>query len=155
MIMRQFPHLPPGEATIAKWFATTGRRSEIFLATKWGSMDLTPGAANMYQPNSKPSYIKRQLESSLKTLGTDSIDLYYQHRVDPQVPIEGTAFRDVFHVLSVVLIVSYSRDGDVAALCGKREGQVHRPQRVRDRRLEAREERPRSRGEAGRVSDGI
>lgn len=76
------------EATIAKWFATTGRRSEIFLATKWGSMDLTPGAANMYQPNSKPSYIKRQLESSLKTLGTDSIDLYYQHRVDPQVPIE-------------------------------------------------------------------
>lgn len=42
------------------------------------------------KPNSKPSYIVRQLENSLKNLQTDYIDLYYQHRVDPEVPIEGT-----------------------------------------------------------------
>ena len=41
------------------------------------------------KPNSKPSYIVRQLENSLKNLQTDHIDLYYQHRVDPEVPIEG------------------------------------------------------------------
>ena len=41
------------------------------------------------KPNSKPSYIVRQLENSLKNLQTGHIDLYYQHRVDPEVPIEG------------------------------------------------------------------
>ncbi|CCM00124.1 uncharacterized protein FIBRA_02151 [Fibroporia radiculosa] len=76
------------QAVIGKWFAETGRRSDIFLATKFGARDLTPGAASPTAPNSKPSYIKRQLENSLKTLGTDWIDLYYQHRVDPNVPIE-------------------------------------------------------------------
>ncbi|EED83286.1 predicted protein [Postia placenta Mad-698-R] len=76
------------EETLGKWFAQTGRRSEIFLATKFGSRDLTPGAANPDVPNSKPSYIKRQIENSFKALQTDWIDLYYQHRVDPEVPIE-------------------------------------------------------------------
>lgn len=75
--------------TLGKWFAKTGRRSEIFLATKFGARDLTPGAARPTHPNSKPSYIKRQLEGSLQRLQTDWIDLYYQHRVDPEVPIEG------------------------------------------------------------------
>ncbi|TFK52942.1 Aldo/keto reductase [Heliocybe sulcata] len=74
------------EATIGKWFSQTGRRSEIFLATKFGSFDMTPGAAP--KPNSRPSYMKRQLENSLKELGTTYIDLWYQHRVDPEVPIE-------------------------------------------------------------------
>jgi len=41
------------------------------------------------KPNSKPFYIKRQVENSLKDLQTDWIDLYYQHHVDPKVPIEG------------------------------------------------------------------
>lgn len=76
------------EVTLGKWFAKTGRRSEIFLATKFGGRDLTPGAARPTHPNSKPSYIKRQLEGSLQRLQTDWIDLYYQHRVDPEVPIE-------------------------------------------------------------------
>jgi len=66
----------------------TGRRSEIFLATKFGSFDLTPGIENRMKPNSKPAYMKRQLENSLKALNTEWIDLYYQHRVDPEVPIE-------------------------------------------------------------------
>lgn len=82
------PQTSLGEATLGRWFAQTGRRAEIFLATKFGSRDLTPGAANPTKPNSKPSYIKRQIENSLKALQTDWIDLYYQHRVDPEVPIE-------------------------------------------------------------------
>ncbi|KAI0940606.1 hypothetical protein AcW1_003759 [Taiwanofungus camphoratus] len=76
------------EALLGRWFAETGRRSEIFLATKFGSIDTTPGVADKYKPNSKPSYIRRQVENSLKTMGTDWIDLYYQHRVDPEVPTE-------------------------------------------------------------------
>ncbi|PCH39383.1 Aldo/keto reductase [Wolfiporia cocos MD-104 SS10] len=76
------------EVTIGKWFAETGRRSEIFLATKWGARDMTPGSADPNKPNSKPSYIRGQLEKSLRDLQTDWIDLYYQHRVDPEVPIE-------------------------------------------------------------------
>ena len=78
-----------GEVTIGKWFADTGRRSEIFLATKFGGRDFRPNAPNRMKPNSKPSYIVHQLENSLKNLQTDHIDLYYQHRVDPEVPIEG------------------------------------------------------------------
>ncbi|PCH39372.1 Aldo/keto reductase [Wolfiporia cocos MD-104 SS10] len=76
------------EVTIGKWFAQTGRRSDIFLATKFGGRDLTPGVANPLKPNSKPSYIRARLQNSLKDLQTEWIDLYYQHRVDPEVPIE-------------------------------------------------------------------
>ncbi|CCL99063.1 uncharacterized protein FIBRA_01074 [Fibroporia radiculosa] len=76
------------EATLGKWFTSTGRRADIFLATKFGSFDTTPGVENQYKANSKPAYIRRQLESSLKELQTEWIDLYYQHRVDSEVPIE-------------------------------------------------------------------
>ncbi|PCH34460.1 Aldo/keto reductase [Wolfiporia cocos MD-104 SS10] len=75
------------EAALGKWFATTGRRKEIFLATKFGSVDLS-GPEIVYEPRSTPSYIRAQLEKSPKALQTDYIDLYYQHRVDPKVPIE-------------------------------------------------------------------
>ncbi|KAJ7509056.1 NADP-dependent oxidoreductase domain-containing protein [Mycena galericulata] len=88
------------EATIGKWFRTTGRRGEIFLSTKFGGKDLTENAENIWRPNSQPSYIKKRLETSLALLdpnseGTESsqrvkshIDLYFQHRVDPDTPIE-------------------------------------------------------------------
>lgn len=76
------------EKLIGKWFTQTGRRSEIFLASKFGAMDLSEGAANKYRANSKPAYIRSRIENSLKDLETDYIDLYYQHRVDPEVPIE-------------------------------------------------------------------
>lgn len=76
------------EATIGKWFAKTGRRKEIFLATKVGACDLRPEAPSPWAPNSKPSYVRQQIENSFKALQTDYIDLYYQHRVDPEVPIE-------------------------------------------------------------------
>ncbi|EJD08581.1 Aldo/keto reductase [Fomitiporia mediterranea MF3/22] len=75
------------ELTLAKWFAGTGRRSGIFLATKFGAAD-PEGKFGGGQAISTPSYIKHALERSLKRLGTDYIDLYYQHRVDPSVPIE-------------------------------------------------------------------
>ncbi|KAH9913532.1 NADP-dependent oxidoreductase domain-containing protein [Fomitopsis serialis] len=76
------------EETIGKWFSTTGRRSEVFLATKFGSVDINLVAKQIYKQNSKPAYIRQQLEASLKKLQTEWVDLYYQHRVDPEVPIE-------------------------------------------------------------------
>ncbi|TCD67968.1 hypothetical protein EIP91_011769 [Steccherinum ochraceum] len=75
------------EAVLGKWFAKTGRRSEIFLATKSGAKDMTPGLTK-HLFSSKPSHIRSRIENSLKDLQTDYIDLYYQHRVDPDVPIE-------------------------------------------------------------------
>lgn len=78
-----------GEEVLGKWFAKTGRRSEIFLATKSGSKDMTPGLT-MHKFSSKPSHMRSRIEESFKSLQTDYIDLYYQHRVDPDVPIEGT-----------------------------------------------------------------
>ncbi|KAJ6524538.1 Aldo/keto reductase [Mycena capillaripes] len=75
------------EGIIGDWFAATGRRSEIFLATKFGAGDLREGP-NKGKICSEPSYIKHALQRSLKMLQTDHIDLYYQHRVDPTVPIE-------------------------------------------------------------------
>ncbi|KAF8875002.1 Aldo/keto reductase [Infundibulicybe gibba] len=75
------------EVFLGRWFTQTGRRSEIFLATKWGGMDFSEGG-DINKPNSKPDYIRHQLEKSLADLKTDHIDLYYQHRVDPDVPIE-------------------------------------------------------------------
>ncbi|ESK89139.1 hypothetical protein Moror_5261 [Moniliophthora roreri MCA 2997] len=72
--------------TIGKWFKLTGRRSEVFLATKFGAFD--PAGPPQNGPISKPSHIVKSLNSSLKKLQTDYINLYYQHRVDPKVPIE-------------------------------------------------------------------
>ncbi|KAJ7938319.1 NADP-dependent oxidoreductase domain-containing protein [Mycena leptocephala] len=75
------------EGIIGDWFAATGRRSEIFLASKFGAADLREGPTKG-KVCSEPSYVKQALQRSLKMLQTDHIDLYYQHRVDPAVPIE-------------------------------------------------------------------
>ncbi|KAH8107443.1 Aldo/keto reductase [Phellopilus nigrolimitatus] len=74
------------ELMIGKWFADTGRRGEIFLAIKFGAYD--PEEPPSIHSISKPSYIKSALARSLERLGTSYIDLYYQHLVDPNVPIE-------------------------------------------------------------------
>lgn len=67
--------------------ALAGRRDEVQLATKFGSSSLEdPDRA----PDGRPEYVHRAADRSLQRLGTDHIDLYYQHRVDPQVPIEET-----------------------------------------------------------------
>src|SRR5206468_2757061 len=57
------------------------------LATKFGQVR-DPGGANLV--NGRPEYVPRACDASLGRLGVDVIDLYYQHRVDPQVPIEET-----------------------------------------------------------------
>jgi len=62
-------------------------RDKIRIATKFG-FDLESGAGGF---NSRPEHIKQVVEGSLKRLQTDRIDLYYQHRVDPNVPIEDVA----------------------------------------------------------------
>jgi aryl-alcohol dehydrogenase-like predicted oxidoreductase len=64
-----------------------GRRDKVVLATKFGQTQ-QPGGANGV--NGQPAYVKAACEASLKRLGVDVIDLYYQHRVDPTVPIEET-----------------------------------------------------------------
>jgi len=68
--------------------ATKGKRNKVILATKFGIVrDLKTGARSY---NGKPDYVKSSCEDSLKRLDTNYIDLYYQHRVDPQTPIEET-----------------------------------------------------------------
>ncbi|KAJ7619297.1 NADP-dependent oxidoreductase domain-containing protein [Roridomyces roridus] len=75
------------ESVIGDWFAKTGRRSDIFLATKFGIVQGT-GYLTGRRFCSQPEYIKEAVQNSLKKLQTEYIDLYYQHRVDPSVPIE-------------------------------------------------------------------
>lgn len=67
--------------------AIKGKRQQVFLATKFGILrDLTDPSARGV--SSRPEYIRRSVEGSLQRLGVEVIDLYYQHRVDPEVPIE-------------------------------------------------------------------
>jgi aryl-alcohol dehydrogenase-like predicted oxidoreductase len=67
--------------------ALARRRGEVVLATKFGSRSLEiEGRA----PDGRAEYVRRACDASLRRLSTDYIDLYYQHRVDPQVPIEET-----------------------------------------------------------------
>jgi len=69
--------------------AIKGRREQVFLATKFGIVrDLADPAKRGV--NGRPEYVRASCENSLKRLGVDHIDLYYQHRVDPNVPIEET-----------------------------------------------------------------
>ncbi|HEJ7891125.1 TPA: aldo/keto reductase [Serratia liquefaciens] len=67
--------------------AIKGKRQQVFLATKFGIVrdPANPAARGV---SSRPEYIRRSVEGSLERLGVEVIDLYYQHRVDPEVPIE-------------------------------------------------------------------
>jgi len=67
--------------------AVKGRRDRVVLATKFGQTQ-NPGGPNGV--NGRPEYVMQACEASLKRLGVEVIDLYYQHRVDPSVPIEET-----------------------------------------------------------------
>ena len=64
---------------------------EVVNATKFGWEPASDGEARWSRLNSRPEHIKESIEGSLKRLKVDAIDLYYQHRVDPEVPIEDTA----------------------------------------------------------------
>ena len=69
--------------------AIAGRRNEVFLASKFG-LKLDPGNPQVRGIDGRPEYVQAACEDSLRRLGVDHIDLYYQHRVDPAVPIEDT-----------------------------------------------------------------
>jgi aryl-alcohol dehydrogenase-like predicted oxidoreductase len=66
-----------------------GRRNQVFLATKFGIVR-DPANPQARGTNGHPDYVRKSVEGSLKRLGTEVIDLYYQHRPDPNVPVEDT-----------------------------------------------------------------
>jgi aryl-alcohol dehydrogenase-like predicted oxidoreductase len=66
-----------------------GRRDEVFLATKFANIRKKDDPT-YWVISGKAAYVKSACDASLKRLGVDHIDLYYQHRVDPQTPIEET-----------------------------------------------------------------
>src|SRR5215471_9815238 len=68
--------------------ALAGRRHGVVLATKFGQVRSPDGGGNLVDGSA--GYVRRACDASLKRLGVDTIDLYYQHRVDPKVPIEET-----------------------------------------------------------------
>lgn len=69
--------------------AIKGRRDQVKIATKFGLVSHSGGGPGLI--DSAPENVKAAVEGSLRRLGTDHIDLYYQHRVDPNTPIEDTA----------------------------------------------------------------
>jgi aryl-alcohol dehydrogenase-like predicted oxidoreductase len=69
--------------------AVRGKRDQVLLATKFGIVR-DSNDPMVRGVNGKPDYIRRSCEGSLRRLGVDTIDLYYQHRVDPDTPIEET-----------------------------------------------------------------
>lgn len=75
------------EDLIGAWFKRTGKRNEIFLATKFG---LTRSADGALAIRSDAEYVREACKKSLKRLGVSKIDLYYCHRVNIETPIEET-----------------------------------------------------------------
>ena len=69
--------------------AIKGKRDKFVLATKFGIVR-DPANPSVRGVNGKPDYVRQSCEASLRRLGVDTIDLYYQHRVDPATPIEET-----------------------------------------------------------------
>src|ERR1700738_3435714 len=74
-----------------EWCGKTirSRRNEVFLATKFANVR-TKENPNQWSISGKPEYVRAACDASLKRLGVETIDLYYQHRVDPNTPIEDT-----------------------------------------------------------------
>jgi aryl-alcohol dehydrogenase-like predicted oxidoreductase len=69
--------------------AIRGKRDQVVLATKFGRV-ISGADGKGYGVEGSPAYVKRAAEASLRRLGVETIDLYYQHRVDPKTPIEET-----------------------------------------------------------------
>ena len=67
--------------------AIKGRRNQVTIASKFGNLDLPDGKKGY---NGRPDYVPKACEASLRQIGVDEIDLYYLHRIDPEVPIEDT-----------------------------------------------------------------
>jgi len=79
------PHA--NELLIGGWLK--GRRNQVFLATKFGIVR-DPNDPQKRGVDGSPAYVRKSVEGSLQRLGIETIDLYYQHRVDPKTPIEET-----------------------------------------------------------------
>jgi aryl-alcohol dehydrogenase-like predicted oxidoreductase len=69
--------------------ALAGRRDEVIIATKFGN-EVDASGTRTGNVNGRPDYLRRAVDGSLQRLQTDVIDLYYQHRVDPDTPVEET-----------------------------------------------------------------
>ncbi len=70
--------------------ALRGRRDQVVVATKFGGVTLDDSGRIVGGPNGRPEYVRGSVEGSLRRLGVEHIDLYYQHRVDPTVPVSET-----------------------------------------------------------------
>src|SRR3954470_24140995 len=70
--------------------AIKGRRDDVVIATKFGLIQYGEGAPRVGVLDSSPRNVRAAVDGSLRRLGTDHIDLYYQHRLDPNTPIEDT-----------------------------------------------------------------
>ncbi|MEO6495983.1 MAG: aldo/keto reductase [Solirubrobacteraceae bacterium] len=81
------PHT--NEELLGRFLAEGGRRDQVQLATKFG-IRLDPDDPGKRGVDGSPAYVRHCIEGSLRRLGTDHVDLYYQHRVDPDTPIEET-----------------------------------------------------------------
>jgi aryl-alcohol dehydrogenase-like predicted oxidoreductase len=79
------PH--KNEELIGGWLKRNGTRDRVFLATKFGAVR---HGGPIVGVNGSPEYVRSACDASLKRLGIETIDLYYQHRVDPDTPIEET-----------------------------------------------------------------
>jgi len=79
------PHA--NEALVGGWLK--GKRNQVFLATKFGIVR-DPENPQLRGLDGSPAYVRKSVEGSLRRLGIETIDLYYQHRVDPKTPIEET-----------------------------------------------------------------
>jgi aryl-alcohol dehydrogenase-like predicted oxidoreductase len=79
----------PHTSEVAVGKAIAARRDDVIIATKFGIVS-TPRAGHAAEVNGTPAYVRSSVEGSLSRLGTDHIDIYYQHRADQNVPIEET-----------------------------------------------------------------
>jgi aryl-alcohol dehydrogenase-like predicted oxidoreductase len=70
--------------------ALEGHRDDVIVASKFGGAEIDDAGQMVGGPNGRPEYVRASVDRSLRTLVTDRIDLYYQHRVDSNVPVEET-----------------------------------------------------------------
>ncbi|KAJ7617150.1 Aldo/keto reductase [Roridomyces roridus] len=91
------------EDLLGQWFKRTGKRNEIFLATKFGIVGYAPGQRAV---NGSKEYARTSIEKSLKRLGVNYVDLFYLHRADIHVPIEE----------SVAAMAEFVKEGKVKFL---------------------------------------
>ncbi|KAK3317135.1 NADP-dependent oxidoreductase domain-containing protein [Cercophora scortea] len=96
------------EALIGKWFKLhPERRADIFLASKFGiKFSVTDKGEYIITADNSPEFFGQCLEGSLQKMGVDYIDLYYAHRLDPQVPVEKT----------MELLAKAKKDGKIKAI---------------------------------------